>query len=181
MSLSPSGATGNIIPRGYKTGQLQQFTPEQMNQFKQLFAFTDPSSQLYQQAMGSEQGFAPMEQRAMRDFQNFQGLSANRFSSAGAGSRGLSGRHSSDFQNFQTQGAQDFASSLAEKRQALQRQALMDLMGISHSLLGERPYEQFLIEKTHKPKWWEVLLQGLGENAGAFGKLGAQYLTGGIG
>lgn len=176
MSLSPSGAAGNIIPKGYKTGQLQQFTPEQMNLFKQSFAFADPSSQLYKQAMGSEEGFAPMEQRAMRDFQQFQGGLASRFSGLGLG-----GRHGSGFQNLATQGAQDFASSLAEKRQGLQRQALMDLMGISQNLLGQRPYEQFMIEKTHKPKWWEVFLQGLGENSGAFGKLGAQYLTGGVG
>ena len=122
MTLSPSGAAGNVIPKGYKTGQLQQFTPEQMQLFKQNFAFTDPSSQLFQRAMGNDAGFAPYEQQAQRDFQNFQGQSASRFSGLGMGAR-----HGSGFQNLQTQGAQDFASSLAMQREGLKRQALMDL------------------------------------------------------
>lgn len=163
---------GNKIPKGYKTGQLQQFTPEQMNLFKQSFAFADPNSELYQRAMGSEQGFAPFEQRAQRDFQDFQGQTASRFSGLGLGAR-----HGSGFQNAQTQGAQDFSSSLAEKREGMKRQALQDLMGLSQNLLGQRPYEQF-ITKKQKP-WWQQFLLGINEKSDELVKAAAKAAAGG--
>jgi hypothetical protein len=171
MSISPSGATGNVLPKGYKTGQLQQFTPEQMALLKQSFAFTDPNGQLYKQAMGDESAFAPIEQRAMRDFQTFQGNWGSRFAGLGTG-----GAHSSGFRNLQTQGAQDFASSLAEQRNTLKRQALYDLMGISSTLLGQRPYEQFLIPKQKKPSIWEKIL-GIGLPAA--GAIAGGFIPGG--
>ena len=170
MSLSPSGAAGNIIPKGYKSGQLQQFTPEQQNLFKQLFQFTDPSGQLSQRAMGSEEGFAPFEERARRDFQEQIGGLASRFSGMGMGARRGSG-----FQNLATQGAQDFATSLAERREGLKRQAMMDLFGLSNSLLGQRPYEQFLVPKQ-KPFWQELLVglsTGVGQGIGQLPMLAA--------
>ena len=154
-------SAGNKLPKGFAAGQLQQYTPDQMNLFKSLFSHVSPGSQLSQLASGDESGFAPLEQRAMRDFQTFQGGLASRFSGMGLG-----GRHGSGFQNMATQGAQDFASQLAEQRQGLQRQALMDLMGISSSLLGQRPYDQFIYQKQKKPSFWESLLGQVSPYAG---------------
>lgn len=161
------GATGSKIPKGYAAGKLQQFSPEQMGLFKQLFGYTSPEGQLAKQAGGDLSGFAPQEALAQRQFQEFQGQNASRFSGLGMGSRRGSG-----FQNSQTQGAQDFALQLASQRQGLQRQALMDLMGISQSLLGQRPQEQFLVKKD-LPFWQQAAL-------GAAGGLG-QGLSGGLG
>ncbi len=166
------GPAGNKIPKGYETGQLQQFTPDQLDLFKSLFSQVGPQSQLAGLARGDQSAFGPMEQQAARQFQEFQGQLGSRFSNTGAGA--MSSRRGSGFQNAATQGAQDFAMQLAEKRQGLQRQALMDLMGISSSLLEHRPYEQFLIKQQPKqrPGWAQMLggaLPAIGAGVGAFG------------
>lgn len=153
------GAAGSKIPKGFAAGSLQQFTPEQMNLFQSLFSQVSPGSRLSNLAQGDESAFAPYEQQAQRDFQNFSGQLGSRFSEYAPGA--MSARKGSGFQNLATQGAQDFASQLALQRQGLQRQALMDLMGISESLLGQRPYQNFLIEKKPKQSWWSKLL-GIG-------------------
>jgi hypothetical protein len=171
VSLGGQSAAGGKIPKGYSAGSLQQFTPEQMNLFKNLFSYTGPQSQLSKLAAGDETAFAPIEQQATRDFQNFQGQTASRFSQLAPGA--LSATRGSGFKNLQTQGAQDFASQLASQRQGLQRQALMDLLGISESLLGQRPYENFLVKKPQKESIWKQLLlggvSGIGQGLSAFG------------
>lgn len=142
----PSGSgirgQGNVIPKGYKAGQLQQFTPDQMRLFSQLFSHAGPDSYLSRLAGGDESQFEQMEAPAWRLFNQSQGQLASRFSGMGLGARGGSG-----FANSSNQYASDFAQDLASKRQELQRQAIMDLMGISNSLFGQRPYEKFLTEK----------------------------------
>jgi hypothetical protein len=163
ISAGSRGAAGNKIPRGYSAGRLQQFTPEQQSLFQSLFPYVSPGSQLSQQAQGSDQGFGPFEDYAHRQFQEFSGENASRFSGLGMGARKGSG-----FQNSQTQGAQDFASQLAMQRQGLQRQALMDLMGISGQILGQRPEENFLIRKQQKqPGFWNRLFGAAAPIAGA--------------
>jgi hypothetical protein len=158
-SLGSRGAAGDKIPKGYAAGQLQQFTPEQMDLFKSMFGFAQPGSQLYEQAMGSDKGFAPYENYANRQFQEAQGQLASRFSGLNQGA--MSARRGSGFQNLATQGAQDFASQLAMQRQQLQRQALNDLRGLSSELFNQRPQENFLTKKE-KP-WWQQLLLGANE------------------
>lgn len=153
VSSGSRGPAGNVIPKGYAAGKLQQYTPEQMDLFKRAFSYTAPESQLSQMAAGSDQGFAPHEDYARRQFQEATGQLASRFSGLGMGARRGSG-----FQNLATQGAQDFASQLAMQRQDLQRQALMDLMGISNTLLGQQPNQNFLIKKQQKqPGFWSRL------------------------
>jgi len=137
-----SFGTGNKIPRGYQSGQLQQFTPEQMNLFSSMFGHVAPSSYLNRLASGDQALFEEMEAPAQRQFQGQIGNLASRFSGMGTG-----GRHSSGFQNIATQAASDFTQDLASKRQGLQRQAIMDLMGLSESLLNQRPYDRFMVEK----------------------------------
>jgi hypothetical protein len=164
--------TGNKIPQGYEQGQLQQFSPEQMQLFQQLFQHLGPNSFLSKLAMGDQDTFSQMEKPALKQFGALQSGLASRFSGMGTG-----GRHSSGFQNASNQATTDFASQLQGNRQNLQRQALMDLMGLSNTLLGQRPYDQFLAEKPmEQTPFLERLLAGLG-GAGVGGATG--YAAGG--
>jgi hypothetical protein len=130
---------GNIIPKGYKQGQMQQFTPEQMQLFQQMFAQVSPDSYLSKLAGGDESLFQEMEAPAMRQFQGLQG---------------------------------DLAS---------QKQAIMDLMGLSENLLGQRPYEQFLQQKPQKSAssgWGSLIGAGVGGVGGFFAGGPAGALSG---
>lgn len=163
----PSGRIGNKIPRGYKHGQMQQFTPEQMQLFQQMFGQVGPESYLSRLAGGDQDMFNEMEAPAMRQFGQMQGNIASRFSGMGMGAR-----RSSGFQNTMNQAGSDFAQDLASRRQQLQQGAIRDLMGLSNQLLGQRPYEQFMIKK--QPSFMQSLGGAIGENLGAFPKAFAQ-------
>lgn len=149
---------GNKIPSGYRYGQLEQFTPDQFNLFKQLFSQVSPESYTSRLAGGDQGLFDEMERPAMRQFNEFQGNLASRFSGMGMGSRRGSG-----FQNQATQAASDFAGDLQSRRQGMQRQAIQDLMGMSQSLLGQRPYEQQLVQKPQRQgmNWGGLVSKGL--------------------
>lgn len=138
----PSGKMGNKAPSGMKVGQLQNFTPAQMQLFQQMFSQVSPESFTSKLAGGDPSMLQQMEQPAMRQFNQLQGNLSSRFSGMGTG-----GRHTSGFQNEASAAGSNFAQDLQSQRQALQRQAIQDLMGMSNSLLGQRPYEQFLYEK----------------------------------
>lgn len=164
-NYGPTGLTsGSTTPRGYKMGQMQQFTPEQMELFRSLFSHVAPGGQLSRLAMGDEEAFKQVEGPALRQFSGQLGGLASRFSGMG----GLGGRKSSGFQNTASQAAQEFVQGLQSQRMGLQRQALQDLMGLSESLLSQRPYENYLQPK--KKSFLEELLgnviggasQGLG-------------------
>lgn len=164
--------TGNIIPKGQKYGQINQYTPQQNELFSSLFGHVGPDSYISKLAGGSEEAFAPMEQRAQRDFQESIGGLASRFSGMGSGAR-----RSSAFQNQATQGAQDFASLLQDKRRGYQSQALQELMSMSQLLLGQHPYEQFVSpEQQKQPSFLKQLALGLagGASQGA-SSLGTMY------
>ncbi len=164
--VGPSGRTGNKIPSGYKSGQLQQFTPEQMQLFQHLFSQIGPDSYLSKLASGDQSQFEQMEAPALRQFNALQGGLSSRFSGMGMGAR-----RSSGFQNTSNQAASDFAQDLQGKRQQLQQQAIRDLMGMGNSLLNQRPYESFMVEQDRP--WLELLGQfssGLGKGIG--GSLG---------
>lgn len=163
------------VPKGYKAGQLQQFTPEQMQLFSQAFGHVGPDSYLSRLAGGDEEIFNQIEGPAMKQFSALQGNIASRFSGMGTGARKSSG-----FQNTQNAAAQDFAGQLQSQRQGLQRQAILDLMGLTHSLLGERPYDRFLVEKPQKQgiDWGGLGGAALGGIGGFFAGGPAGVLTG---
>lgn len=140
---SPSGKIGNKTPSGYRSGQMAQFTPEQMQLFQQMFSQVSPESYTSRLAGGDESLFGEIEAPALKQFSGLQGNLASRFSGAGS----LGGRHSSGFKNASNSAASDFAMQLQSQRQGLQRQAIQDLQSMSQSLLGQRPYEQFLVPK----------------------------------
>ena len=141
----PTGQVGNKTPSGYKSGQLAQFTPEQMQLFQQLFSHVGPESFLSKLSGGDQSTFGEIEAPALRQFNELQGGLASRFSGMGMGAR-----RSSGFQNTATSAASNFAQELQAQRQGLQRQAIMDLMGISSNLLGQRPYENYILPKQQK-------------------------------
>src|ERR1700723_1510932 len=168
--MGRTGDMGSKIPSGYKQGRLQQFTPEQMELFRSMFSHVGPGSYLSRLAGGDESLFGEIEAPALRQFSGLQGNIASRFSGMGTGSR-----RSSGFQNTMNQAGSDFAQDLQSKRQGLQRQALMDMMGISDSLLGQRPYENFMVPKSKG--FLESLLGGAsgGLGSGIGGLLGKLF------
>ena len=176
MANSLSGGRGmsggEKIPSGYKKASIQNFTPEQMNLFKQSFSQVSPESYTGRLAAGDQSLFGEMEAPAMRQFNELQGGLASRFSGMGTG-----GRKSSGFQNSANAASSNFAQDLASRRQELQRQAIQDLRGMSNDLLSQRPYDNFLVEKQQKQGFdWGGLAGGaLGGAAGFFagGPMGA--------
>lgn len=158
-----TGAMKEKIPKGYSKGSLQQFTPEQMQLFQQMFGHVGPESYLSKLAGGDQETFNQIEAPALRQFSELQGGLASRFSGMG----GLGARKSSGFQNTMNSAASNFAQQLQSNRQNLQRQALMDLQGLSGELLGQRPYENFLIAKQQKPGWGQLAGKFLGGLPGA--------------
>jgi hypothetical protein len=129
-----------------------------------MFGHTGPDSFLSRLAGGDQSQFEQLEAPALKQFGQLQGQLASRFSGMGSGARRGSG-----FQNASSQATSDFAQALQSNRLGLQRQALLDLMGVSSSLLGQKPYDQYLVPKQ-KP-WWQELL---GSVAGGLGQLGGQ-------
>jgi hypothetical protein len=150
----------NRIPRGYEVGNIQQYTPEQMQLFQQQFGHVSPESYLSRLAGGDESFFQQMEEPAHRQFAQSLGGIASRFSQGGGGQGALGARRSSGFQNTLGQAGSDFAQNLQAQRQSLQRQALSDLLGYSNMLLGQRPQEQFLT-KQQMPAWQSLVAAGL--------------------
>ena len=162
---SPAPMAGTKLGGGYKQGQMQQFTPEQMQLFQSLFSQVGPDSFTSRLAGGDQDIFNQIEQPAMRQFGELQGGLASRFS--GMGSMGA--RRSSGFQNTMNQAGSNFAQDLQSQRQSLQRQAIQDLMGMSQSLLGQKPYENFAIAPQQKQSFLSRLLGGAAPMAGALG------------
>ncbi len=170
MSFSSSlYGSGMKAPSGYR--QFQNFTPQQMQLFKQLFGNLGPDSFLANLAEGEEGTFDELEAPALSQFSGMQGQIASRFSGMGLGARNSSG-----FINSQNQAAKDFAGQLQSQRQGLQRQALQDMMNYSSQLLSQNPYS--LAQKRQKQP---SFLQSLGmSGAQGFGEGLGSYLSGGF-
>ncbi len=106
---SMSGSTGmrESIPKGFKKATLQNFTPEQMQLFQQMFGQVSPDSFTSRLAGGDEEMFNQLEAPALKQFSGLQGNLASRFSGMGMG-----GRNSSGFQNTMNSAASDFAQQV---------------------------------------------------------------------
>jgi len=168
-----SGRRGDVVPKGFKSGQLQQFVPKQLQQFKKLFSLLGKDSDLFGLASGDEDAFADIEAPTMRQFNELQGGLASRFSGMGMGAR-----RSSGFQNTSNAAASNFAQDLAAQRQGITRNATRDLFDLSNALMNQRPYERFLEQKPEKQKssgWGGLIGAGLGGVGGFFagGPMGA--------
>jgi hypothetical protein len=168
----PSGTGRNIIPKGYQHAQLGQFTPEQQQLFQHMFSQVGPQSFTGKLAGGDQSQFEQLEAPALRQFGALQGNIASRFSGIGSGAR-----RSSGFQNELGGQAASFAEQLQSNRLGLQNQAIQQMMQMSESLLGQRPYEQSLISNPEKKMpFWKQLLAGLSGGVGqAAGTLGGNW------
>lgn len=186
MGLEPrssSATTGfgsnNKIPKGYRYGRLQQFTPEMMELFERLISYLGPDSPLARMANGDQSYFEEMEKPALRQAGQLQGNMASRYSGQGMG-----GRHSSGFQNDTSQSMNEFSQGLQSKRTEMMMQAIRDLMGSSSMLLDKEPYEQFLTKKEKKEKdnGWAKFLPMVGSIIGGiFGGPGGAAAGGAAG
>ena len=168
------GYRGDIVPQGHEVGQLANFDKRQMGLYKQQFEHLGPDSYLSRLAGGDQSLFGEMEAPALQQFSALQGGMANRFSQgSGGGSTGL--RRSSGFQNEGSAASSNFAQQLQAQRQGLQRQAINDLMGMSNTLLNQRPYERDLFQKPPEQpgkNWGGLIGAGVG---GAVGLLGGPF------
>ncbi len=158
MSSSMSGATGfkssanrtgDVIPKGYEAGKLQQYTPEQQQLFKSAFGNVGPDSYQARLARGDQEIFNDIEAPQYQQFNQALGNIAGRFSGQGTG-----GIHSSAFQNESTSAASNFAQDLAARRHTLQQEGIKGLHSMSMELLNQRPEEKFLAEKYQKQNPW---------------------------
>jgi hypothetical protein len=147
------GGMGNKIPKGFGVARLQQYTPEQMQLFQQLFSNLGPDSYLHKLIGGDESYFDQLEAPALRQFGQLQGNIASRFSGMGD----VGGRRSSGFGHALNSASSNFLQDLQSNRQALQRQALMDLFGLSEGLLSQRPYDKFLVDQSGNPSFSQRL------------------------
>ena len=170
-----------VIPKGFKKASVRNFTPEQMQLFQQMFSNVSPESLTGRLAAGDQSQFEQLEAPAMRQFAELQGLNASRFSGLG-GQGSLGARKGSGFQNSMNSATSNFAQDLQSKRLAYQQQAIQDLMGMSSSLLGQEPYQNYLVEKPQKQQqssgWGGAIGAGLGGLGGFFAGGPAGALSG---
>lgn len=150
---TPQGGLGSKIPSGYKAGRLQNFTPEMMQLFQQMIEQLGPESFLSKLAGGDPEMFAEMEAPALRQFNEVLGGIGSKFSGMGSGAR-----RSSGFQNVTSAAGSNFAQELQAKRLGLQQEGIQDMMSYANQLLSQRPYEQYLTKKQHKPSFLDQVL-----------------------
>ena len=175
LMSTPTGVAGfsnprqwqSKLPRGFRGGFQQQFTPEQMQLFSQLFGHVGPESYLSKLAGGDEGMFQDIEAPAWRNLQQAYGQLGSRYSSMGQGAQKSSG-----FRNENTALASNFAQDLASKRQMMQQGAIRDLLGLSQQLLGQRPYDQFVTQKAPSglEKFLNIVSPTASSFAGGFGE-----------
>jgi hypothetical protein len=176
-SMPPGAYSSQSMPKekrpsGYKQYAINNYTPQQQQLHEQGFSHVGPDSYLNKIAMGDESQFAELEAPALKQFSGELGNIASRFSGLGTG-----GRRGSGFQNTANQAASDFSMNLQAQRQGLRRQAIMDLMGISDTLLNQRPQEKGFVEKPKK--WYEEAGAGLASGVGqGFGNAAGKFFGG---
>lgn len=174
LAQQGNAAGGNIIPKGYRQGQLQQFGPEQMQLFQRLFGSVSPDSYLARLAGGDESAFEQYEKPAWRALGEAQGQLGSRFSQLSPGA--MSAQRGSGFKNAASQQSMDFAERLAAQRHALQSSALSQMHELSSSLLNQRPNEQFLVQK--QLPFWKQLLLNINEQGANLAPVAAKFAAG---
>lgn len=138
-------AAGSSTPSGYELSQVSNFTPQQMQLFQSLLGNLMPHlggslGFLGQLAGGQEAAFEKQEAPAYAAFNKAVGQLGSRYS-------GLGARDSSAFQNAIGGQASQLAQMLQGQRSQTQQNAIDRLLGLSGSLLSQRPYENILTPK----------------------------------
>ena len=161
-----SSMTGKSkLPKGYKEGSINNFTPEQMKLFQRMFSTVGPQSFMGKLASGDQSQFQQMEAPALQQFNQIQEGIANKYSGTAKGQ--MSGRNSSNFYNAQNAAGMDFAQRLQAERLKLQYGATQDLFNMQNTLLGQRPQDKFMIQKEKKKSFWDSVLPGIATAGGA--------------
>lgn len=168
--FGPSKASG-LKGTGLKQVTENNFTPQQMQLFQSLFSNVGPNSFTSRLAGGDPSQFEALEAPAWKQFGQAQSQTANQFSLGGGGQGAMSARRGSGFQNQLNQNTQDFAGALQAQRMGLQQNAIRDLMSMSQSLLGQRPYTNHFVQEEQP--LWKQLATGL---AGFGGQVAGSYL-----
>lgn len=137
-------------PAGYNLTKTPNMSPEAMKMLQSMTGGMGGMEKMMQALMGMASGegaaFAPMEQKAQKDFSQMMGQTSSRFSQLGA-------RGSSAFEGAVAQGGADLASKLAEQRASLSSDAINKLLGFSGQILGAKPYEYQLQEEDQGFDW----------------------------
>lgn len=155
----------NVRGTPYQQIQMPTKDPKAMELYQQIAQALGPHlkntvGNIGQMAAGgTEEQWNQLEAPAMRQFNQFQGNMASRFSGAGMGSR-----HSSGFQNTMTGASTDLAERLQGNRMNLQQNAQSQLLGLYQNLMGTDTFDTQFLQKQ-KP-WWQELLSSLGPAAG---------------
>jgi hypothetical protein len=110
-----------------------------------------------------------MEAPAMQQFNELQGGLASRFSGMGTGAR-----HSSGFQNASTSAASQFAQQLQANRMQIRNQAIYGLQDMNNQLLGQRPYENYILPEQQSG-WGNFATSAAGGLMTGAGVLGGLY------
>ncbi len=162
-----AGPTGSQSPgnasAGYNVRQLQNFTPEMMQFFNKLLGGAQGGTQggldfLSKLASGDESAFTSAEAPAYSAFNKTLGQLGSRFSQYGA-------RDSSAFQNAVSGAGGQLAENLQAQRQGLRQNAIDKLLGLSTSLLEQRPFTNYIENEPEGFDWGGLI----GGAAGAFG------------
>lgn len=153
--MSFSAPSGTSSPKnkisGYDVRQLQNFSPEMMNLFRSLLGGAQKGTSggldfLSGLANGDEEAFEDAEAPAYAAFNKSLGQIGSRFSQFGA-------QDSSAFQNAVSGAGGDLAQNLQSQRLGLRNNSIQSLLGLSNSLLGQRPTEN-LVQKKDSP--WDT-------------------------
>lgn len=141
---------------GYKTVQMPQFTPQQMQMFQKLMGgvgggIDQSMDYLTKMASGDESMFEQMEKPAYTAFDKMLGQIGSRYSGMGA-------RDSSAYENAMAGAGAEMAENLQAKRAQMQQAAIEKLLGMSDTLLGKKPYENLMVQKPQKQgfDWGQV-------------------------
>ena len=163
---------------GYKTKQLPNMSPEQMQFFTQLLQQLQGGTQygvdfLSKLAAGDEGLFEELEAPAYRNFEKTLGQIGTRFSHLGAGD-------SSYMQNAVSGAGSELAQDLQAKRVEMRNNAINSLLNNSQQLLSKSPYDNVLIPNKQGPDWGGLIGGVIGGGAGAYygGLPGAKFGAG---
>lgn len=182
LNRGATGSASGLSGTGYKQVSLPTMGKDEASLHSRLLGAASPgaehgASKLSQLAIGGPESYEAYEKPALRDFGALTGQLASRFSGmggAGQGQASAGARKSSGFQNIMGEQGASLAENLASNRMNLQRQAIQDLLGLSHTLMQTPTHEYMLAHKKEKPSLWKDLLGGA---IGGLSELGGMAAT----
>lgn len=161
QNFSNGGAAGQMGISGYKLRSTPNFTRGQSQLHNILTSGALGSGQnsglsmglqhLQGLAGGDEESFDQMEAPSYAAFDKLLGTLGSRFSEFGA-------RDSSAFQNAVSGAGGQLAQNLGSQRHDVMQSALDKLLGLSNSVLGQKPYENSY-QQNSKVDWGALIGQ----------------------